>query len=119
MNEHKNTILAIVLSLIVVVGWEYFFARPEIQSQAPQPHAQTVEPQPAPPTPPGGQSAGKPIMPKVPAEGPKQLTRQAAIAASPRVAIDTPRLSGSINLHGALIDDLSLKDYHVTTNPAS
>jgi YidC/Oxa1 family membrane protein insertase len=119
MNEHKNTILAIVLSLIVVVGWEYFFARPEIQSQAPQHHAQTVEHQPAPPTPPGGQSAGKPIMPKVPAEGPKQLTRQAAIAASPRVAIDTPRLSGSINLHGALIDDLSLKDYHVTTNPAS
>ena len=36
MNEHKNTILAIVLSLIVVIGWEYFFAKPELQQQQAQ-----------------------------------------------------------------------------------
>ena len=33
------------------------------------------------------------------------------IAASPRVKIDTPRLSGSISLKGARIDDLSLVKY--------
>jgi YidC/Oxa1 family membrane protein insertase len=41
MNEHKNTILAIVLSLIVVVGWEYFFAKPELQQQQAQQQTQT------------------------------------------------------------------------------
>ncbi len=136
MNEHKNTILAIVLSLIVVVGWEYFFATPEIENQAQQHQEQTIQHQPGQPATPanpgtpatplagagptsGAPSAIRPTAPSVPSERPEQLTRKAAIAASPRVAIDTPRLSGSINLHGALIDDLSLKDYHVTIDPAS
>ncbi|MGH6674137.1 MAG: membrane protein insertase YidC [Xanthobacteraceae bacterium] len=135
MNEHKNTILAIVLSLIVVVGWEYFFAKPEMENQAQQHHTQIIQHQPGSATPanrgtsetssaassrtPGGPSAMTPTTPSVPSEQPKQVTREAAIAASRRVAIDTPRLSGSINLHGALIDDLSLKNYHVTTNPSS
>ena len=33
MIEHKNTILAIVLSLIVVVGWNFFIAKPQIERQ--------------------------------------------------------------------------------------
>ena len=38
--------------------------------------------------------------------------RKAALAADPRIEIDADRLSGSINLQGARIDDLKLKDYH-------
>nr|WP_272210576.1 membrane protein insertase YidC [Marinicella sp. W31]MDC2876474.1 membrane protein insertase YidC [Marinicella sp. W31] len=38
---------------------------------------------------------------------------------APRVKIDTPSLSGSINLAGARIDDIKLKDYHVTVDPKS
>ncbi len=33
MIEHKNTILAIVLSLIVVVGWNFFIAKPQMERQ--------------------------------------------------------------------------------------
>ena len=33
MIEHKNTILAIVLSLIVVVGWQYFIGYPQMEKQ--------------------------------------------------------------------------------------
>ena len=33
MIEHKNTILAIVLSLLVVVGWQYFIGYPQMQRQ--------------------------------------------------------------------------------------
>ncbi len=33
MGEHKNTILAIVLSLLVVVGWQYFIGYPQMQRQ--------------------------------------------------------------------------------------
>ena len=40
-----------------------------------------------------------------------------ALAASPRIAIDTKSLSGSIALKGARLDDVSLKDYHETTDP--
>ena len=47
------------------------------------------------------------------------LTREAAIAASPRVALDTPSLSGSINLIGARLDDLRLKNYHETVDDSS
>jgi YidC/Oxa1 family membrane protein insertase len=33
MGEYKNTILAIVLSLVVVVGWQYFVGYPQMQRQ--------------------------------------------------------------------------------------
>ena len=34
MIEHKNTILAVVLSLIVVVGWQFFIGYPQWKSSA-------------------------------------------------------------------------------------
>lgn len=40
--------------------------------------------------------------------------RRVVLAETPRVAIDTPRLKGSINLKGARIDDLVLLDYKET-----
>jgi YidC/Oxa1 family membrane protein insertase len=33
MTEHKNTILAIVLSLVVVVGWQFFVGYPQMEKQ--------------------------------------------------------------------------------------
>ena len=36
MGDHKNTILAIVLSLIVVVGWQYFVGYPQMEKQRQQ-----------------------------------------------------------------------------------
>jgi YidC/Oxa1 family membrane protein insertase len=38
---------------------------------------------------------------------------------SPRLAIDTPSLKGSISLKGGMIDDLSLAKYHETIDPKS
>ncbi|WP_277982352.1 membrane protein insertase YidC [Sphingomonas faeni] len=40
--------------------------------------------------------------------------RNAVIASTPRIRIETPRVSGSINLKGARIDDLVLKGYDET-----
>jgi YidC/Oxa1 family membrane protein insertase len=118
MNDHKNTILAFVLSLIVVVGWEYFFAKPEVEKQA-QTQQEQTQPnaaQPGTPTP----GANAPTAPNAPsAAQPATQTRAAVIAASPRVAIDTPRLHGSIDLKGGRIDDLSLEQYRETTDPNS
>ncbi len=36
ISEHKNTILAIVLSLLVVVGWNYFIGYPQMEKQREQ-----------------------------------------------------------------------------------
>ncbi|NJL08673.1 MAG: membrane protein insertase YidC, partial [Methylacidiphilales bacterium] len=43
----------------------------------------------------------------------------AALAATPRVAIETGRLRGSVNLRGGRIDDLSLLNYRETVDPKS
>ncbi|MGH7246625.1 MAG: membrane protein insertase YidC, partial [Pseudomonadota bacterium] len=121
MSDHKNTILAIVLSLLVVVGWEYFFARPQLQKQAQQPQQEQTQPAPTRPAAPAGgvpPTSGAPA-PSAPASQPQSRTRAAVLAAAPRVAIDTPRLAGSIDLKGARIDDLSLKQYHETSSPNS
>ena len=46
-------------------------------------------------------------------------TRAEALAASPRVTIDTPSLTGSMALKGARLDDVSLKAYRETMDPTS
>ena len=124
MNEHKNTILAIVLSLLVVVGWQYFIGYPqekqrqEAQSRQQQTQVQpgAAQPNPAQPASPQG---SVPPPPSAPAAQPPTRTREAVIATSPRVAIATPRLRGSIDLKGGRIDDLSLEQYRETVDPNS
>ncbi|HKR23816.1 MAG TPA: membrane protein insertase YidC [Allosphingosinicella sp.] len=98
MNDNKNMILAIVLSALVLIGWglltETFFP-------AANPPATKVE-------------KGKQVPVARPeadpaADSPQALrSRRAVLAETPRVAIATPRLAGSINLKGARIDDLVL-----------
>jgi len=129
MFENKNTILAIVLSLIVVVGWQYFVGYPQMEKQRheallKQQEQAQVQPAPATaatPASPAAQPGGPPAAPASSAASVVPLThgRETVIAASPHVAIDTPRLSGSINLKGARIDDLSLTQYRETVDPNS
>ena len=47
------------------------------------------------------------------------MTRAEALAASPRVAIETPSLKGSIALKGGTIDDVLLVKYRETVKPDS
>ncbi|MGA8496926.1 MAG: membrane protein insertase YidC, partial [Xanthobacteraceae bacterium] len=136
MGDHKNTIIAIVLSLIVVVGWQYFVGYPQMEKQreqalikqqeqaqtqpgATQPNA--AQPGAAPGTP-GAGTPGAGIPPPVPgtaAPAVSTASREAVIAASPRIAIATPTLRGSIDLRGGRIDDLSLEHYRETIDPNS
>ena len=50
---------------------------------------------------------------------PLTLPRAQAKAASPRIAVDTAALSGSVSLKGGRIDDLFLKKYRLTVDPKS
>src|SRR6478735_4032037 len=85
------------------------------QQQQVQTPAQPGQPA---PTTPGG------VQPQLSGQGAaptpgQQLSREAVLKASPRVAIDTPRLRGSIALKGAQIDDLALINYRETVDPNS
>ncbi len=120
MNENRNMILAIVLSAIVLIGWQYFFAIPQIEQQKREAaqHQQTQQQTQQQP------SASKPSVtaPGAPQDGatvPGTVTREQALAASPRVPIETPFVKGSIALKGARIDDVSLATYHETVDPKS
>src|SRR5262249_33891639 len=128
MSEHKNTILAVLLSLLVIVGWQYFIGYPQMerQRQETQPKQSQAQPgatQPATPAPNAIQSA-TPEVPGTPKSGAPSAqaqgaSREAVIASSPRVAIETPRLGGSIDLKGGRVDDLTLTQYREETDPKS
>ena len=129
MNDQKNTLLAILLSGLVLVAWQYFLGMPQYEKQRQQQQLQQQaqqqaapgQPAPGAPAAPGAPTAppapGGPQVPGQPAPG--SQPREAVIAASPRITIDTPRLKGSIALKGARIDDLSLSQYRVTVDPNS
>jgi YidC/Oxa1 family membrane protein insertase len=130
-EDNRNLLVAIVLSVAVLLGWNFFFGIPQAdkqrQAQLAQQSAQqtTTPPTPAVPGAPTPSEAGGPAAP-VPGTLPNQSpavpvveSREAALARSPRVRIDTPSISGSINLKGGRIDDVSLRKFHETVDRAS
>ncbi len=109
--DNKNFILAIVLSMLIIFGWQYFYAVPLSEKQAAQ--QQTTEQSTT--TTPGITAGGQ-----IPGTAqPTAISRDVALKATPRVKIETPSLSGSINLQGAQIDDLHLTKYRETISPGS
>src|SRR5271166_1036820 len=115
MENNRNFILAIALSLAVLIGWQFLYMGPaqkarqqaieaarNSETQTARTEAQT----------PGGQiSSPSPSTGVSSAPTAAYASREAALSASPRVKIDSPALIGSINLKGGRIDDLVLRDY--------
>jgi YidC/Oxa1 family membrane protein insertase len=104
VNDSKNLILAVVLSALVLLGWTWL-ANKYFPTANP-PTAATVA---------GKQQSTPQQQPQqqAPAQAAPAATKalrpvSAALASTPRVAIRTPSLMGSINLKGAQIDDLLL-----------
>ncbi|MGJ0502572.1 MAG: membrane protein insertase YidC [Methylocystis sp.] len=114
MNENtKNMLLAAALSLVFIGLWDYFYAFPEMDRQRKSQSEQTRLAQ----TPKLGAPEQKTAAAPPVKAAPK--TRAEALALSPRIAIDTRSISGSIALKGARIDDVSLKNYRETVDPSS
>jgi YidC/Oxa1 family membrane protein insertase len=121
MTDNRNTILAVILSGLVLIGWQYFFNMPQMEKrraeQAQSELAKTA-PKPDSATPGATPSANAPAAIQ-PASSAPIIGREAAIASSARIRIDTPRVTGSIALKGARIDDLSLVQFRETVDPNS
>ncbi len=102
VDNRRNMFLAFGLSMLVVLGWTYiserYFPQPKLAAAptaaSPAQLAQAVA------TLPG---AGATII--------KPRPLDEVLRATPRIMIDSPHLKGSINLKGAVIDDLVLRDY--------
>lgn len=111
MSEQRNLLLAIVLSMIVVFGWQYFVGPPKPTPEQLK-QQQIAEQQKANP-------AAQPGAGAAPQPGQKVPRDIALKQAAERASIDTPTLTGSINLTGGRFDDLRLKHYHETPDPKS
>jgi len=114
MSEQRNLLIAVVLSMLVVFGWQYFVGDPKIKQEQERQHQQQTSQQLKPANP-----AVQPGAAAAPAAT-HNLPRAAALKQSPeRTQIDTPALDGSINLTGGRFDDLNLRTYHETPDPKS
>jgi YidC/Oxa1 family membrane protein insertase len=127
--EQKNLILAIALSLAIILSFQFLLPTPE------------APPQPAPGTTTGVTAEGDVTVPQIPgAEMPgvavpgaaPAINRDEALAAVPRLRIETPLLTGSLplNVSGSVtggsrsvgllrIDDITLTKYRETLDPES
>ncbi|MBK1696724.1 membrane protein insertase YidC [Rhodovibrio salinarum] len=114
--EQRNLILAIVASIAILLGFELLYNAPQREQQAQQAAQQETTQQEQSggasqaPSPQGGDGGGG-----VPGAAPGQagaLDRGEVLDDTQRVEIDTPSLTGSINVKGARIDDLTLRNYH-------
>ena len=96
-EDQKNFLIFAVIAAIILFAWEpivgRFFPSP--------PPPVTIE---------GGKTVAQPDPRAVSApDTPTEIRDRAAVLAeSPRIAIETPRVRGSLNLRGARIDDLVL-----------
>ena len=119
MNENRNLVLSIILSIIILVGFEFYsswrYPDSNIQKQASSTNTNTKKATqdslPRPSTSltntPTAQSIKSPskiqIVPK---------DRQTLLKENARVLIQSPNLNGSLSLLGGRIDDLTLTNYY-------
>ncbi|QIG53912.1 membrane protein insertase YidC [Altererythrobacter sp. BO-6] len=115
MDNQRNLLLAVALSGLLILGWDmgmrYFYPAASLSAQADTVATSSEAP------PPAATSAAIGDGAPVAAQAPVDL--DAALASPERVRIDAPRVEGSINLVGARLDDIELKDHRETVKQDS
>ena len=103
--ENKNVLAAVVLSTVIIMMWQFWYGEPVPQNQ----NQEQVQEQ---------QLKGdKPLAPAITQKKIEiKLTRSDAINEGDRLIIENKNIKGSISLTGALIDDLTLKNYNQENN---
>ncbi len=141
MSEQKNLIMAVALSIVVILGFQFFYEMPRMEaeharqqaleeSKAKEEATGSQKPQVLAENAPSWEAAvpvgtsGIPTPGVVPAldtalVGSSGSPAGTDLAAAPRVPISSDRLRGSISLLGGRIDDLALVNYHDSIDPES
>lgn len=108
--EQRNLILAIVVSVAILLGFELLYIGPMRDAEQAQPTQEEA----ADPTLPEAREPGADGA--VPGGIPSQAAapdRDELVSEAPRVAIQSPKVEGSISLVGGRVDDLTLRNYRV------
>ena len=125
MTDQKNLIIALVLSFVILMGFQFFYEIPRMEAEQARQAEIAAQQQPATGT--DGAASSTPGVPAVGATAPvpgdltigTDLSRAQALKEAPRIAIETPTITGSLSLKGARIDDVVLRDYKETLSPGS
>lgn len=131
-DNQTNIIMALILSMAVIMGWQYFIAEPQMREQRERQKAeqqakldaekaagQAVGTQVGTPAPAGSGATTSPAAQPATTRIVRASTREAALAVGSRVKIETPSLEGSIGLRGGRIDDLKLAKFREKVDPKS
>ncbi len=102
-SDTQNLILALILSVMIMMWWQFFIEAPRQEQEALNQKLRTQSEQ-------IKQKEETNAIPK---------SRDEILAESPRVEIKSERLHGSIALKGLRLDDLTLAQYHETLDPKS
>jgi len=113
-ESNRNTIVFIVCAVVILIAYQMFVLEPQAKRRQAEVQAQKAAAAAALPAGQAPSIAGGPAS-----LTPLKPTREAARAASPRVPVATPALTGSVSLRGARIDDLFLNRYRMTADPKS
>lgn len=126
MDNQRNLLFAVLLSGLLILGWDvgmrYFYPQTSVPLSSEgvetptNPSAGSV---PGTSTVAGDLDDGAASPATASAAPAGSIDLDAALADPNRVVIDAPRVAGSINLVGARVDDLVLKDYDETTEDES
>ena len=110
MEKNRNYFIAIALSVVIVLAWQFLYMNPRMEAQQRALEAQQAlqgeAAQPVTPESPGATVSGS--LPGA-NQAEATVTREQALAKNPRVQIDTPAVIGSINLVGSRFDDVKLR----------
>jgi YidC/Oxa1 family membrane protein insertase len=111
MDNQRNILIAVVISIAILVGWQFLVEKPRLERQQALQQAQQQTT--------GAPQTTAPAAPAATGTPPAPISLSDALAKSPRITIKSPRVNGSIALAGGRVDDVELSDYHVTVDPAS
>jgi YidC/Oxa1 family membrane protein insertase len=105
-ESSRNTIIFLVCAFVLFIVYQQFVTGPAQKKHEAELAQQRAH-----------AAARQTTAPSLAA--PQNVTRDQALAASPRVPVSTPSLKGSISLRGARIDDLFLTKYAQTPDKGS
>ena len=105
MDNQKNLLIAVVLSVVILVGFDFFF-KPEKKQFQENSVEQTQMNQ-------SVDSGDDDNLPSINSQIENKVNKDDKLVEE-RITFNSKRLSGTINLIGATMDDLSLKDYFET-----
>jgi YidC/Oxa1 family membrane protein insertase len=115
-NENtRNMVIFAVCTAAILILYQVFVMGPQMERRKAAQEAAVAEQTAAP----AGATAG--AVPGSTATGALTFVtdRTQALGRVPRIPVSTPTLQGSLSLQGGRIDDLFLKDYRQTIDPAS